>query len=372
MTAKKETAREKAEKVKTRLREKAPVEKLDWKEGLSTGSTLLNLACSGRPDVGYTKGRYYFFVGDSAAGKSLLANTALAEAANNPAYDEFQLVYDDAEDGNLMNLERMFGKKMAGRIKAPCYCDGVPEHSSSIEEFYFNLDSVLDEGPAIYVLDSMDALTSEEELDHFEGAKDAHSKGKEAKGSFATGKAKRNSAWIRLAKNKVQKTGSILIILAQTRDNIGFGSQFNPRTRSGGRSLKFYSQLELWFKIKKQLTKRVAGAERNIGIISEVETKKNRFTGQLHKVEIPILWDSGVDDLAACVDYMLSEGGWEEKKSGNKLVVEALQLGLTCKKEELIEQIEESGKEEELRDLVTGVWRGIEEASRSNRKKRYE
>ena len=50
--------------------------------GLSSGSVLINLACSGDPDYAYRTGGYYFYVGDSASGKTLLTWYALAEAAH--------------------------------------------------------------------------------------------------------------------------------------------------------------------------------------------------------------------------------------------------------------------------------------------------
>jgi hypothetical protein len=53
---------------------------------LSTGSTLLNLACSDRPDAGYFKGAYYYLVGDSQAGKTWLLLSCFAEACRNPQF----------------------------------------------------------------------------------------------------------------------------------------------------------------------------------------------------------------------------------------------------------------------------------------------
>ena len=110
------------------------------KDLLHTGSTMLNLMLSGRPDGGYVRGRYFYFVGDSSSGKTWFTLAALAEAANNPAFDDYRLIYDDVEGGALMDKERYFGNKLAQRIEAPSGTRDNPEHSDTVESFYFNLD----------------------------------------------------------------------------------------------------------------------------------------------------------------------------------------------------------------------------------------
>ena len=70
---------------------------------LGTGSTLLNLACTGKLQGGFLKGHYYSVVGDSSSGKTFLALTCFAEAAINKNFKEFRLIYVLAE-GRLINL----------------------------------------------------------------------------------------------------------------------------------------------------------------------------------------------------------------------------------------------------------------------------
>jgi len=77
--------------VKKALRRKKKREKLSF---LSTGSTLLNLACTGKPYYGFAKGHYYFIVGDSVSGKTFLSLTCLAEASINPNFDNYRFIYD--------------------------------------------------------------------------------------------------------------------------------------------------------------------------------------------------------------------------------------------------------------------------------------
>ena len=135
---------------------KSKVEKL----GLSTGSTVLNCACSDDPLKGFLSGHYYRFVGDSSSGKTFLCMTCLAEAVNDPKFDKYRLIYDDVEGGALMDITKFFGSKLAKRIEPPRKKKGVALYSQNIEELYYHIDDAVEEGgPFIYIVDSMDFLS---------------------------------------------------------------------------------------------------------------------------------------------------------------------------------------------------------------------
>jgi hypothetical protein len=208
---------------------------------LSSGSTLLNLACSGNATGAFLPGKYYLLVGDPSAGKTFLSMTCFAEALRHPLYKNFELIYDNIEDGCLLDLERLFNAEVAARVRPPA----PGTYSSTVEEFYYHLDDAAKTGkPFIYVLDSMDGLTSDAEEDKFDEKKKAARAGRDVAGSYSTSKPKLNSEGMRKAVKTLRETGSILIILSQTRDNLGFG--LSKKTRSGGHSLRFYATIEIW------------------------------------------------------------------------------------------------------------------------------
>jgi hypothetical protein len=90
------------------------------------------LSCSGNAKGGFAKGKYHFIVGDSASGKTWLSLTCLAEAAMNPEFENYRFIYDNVEDGALMDIERFFGSKVAERIESPAIDeDGLPDYSST-------------------------------------------------------------------------------------------------------------------------------------------------------------------------------------------------------------------------------------------------
>lgn len=342
----------------------------DWNVGLSTGSTLLNLALSGRPHVGYVRGGIHYYVGDSGSGKSWFTLTCMAEAAVNKHYDRYQFVYDNIENGALMDLRRFFGRRMAERVIPPKGTRDKPKYSDTLESLYYNVDDVLERGPAIYVADSMDALTSDDELDKFGENKQRHEKEQEAKGTFGMSKPKLNSTYLRVIHNKVRDTGSILILISQTRDNVGPGAMFNPRTRAGGRALTFYSQWEIWSSIKGHILTTYQGKDREQGVQCLLDIKKNRLTGRAgraRKVVVPILHSVGIDDAGSLVDYLVEEGHW----TSNKGKISAPEFDFTGSADKLIQRIQDNNREDELRRLVSHVWTDIEDAIAAKRKPRY-
>ena len=336
---------------------------------LSTGSTLLNLALTDNPHGGFLKGKYYFMVGDSSSGKTFLSMTCFAEATQNPNFKDYRLIYDNVEDGCLMDIERLFGKEAARRIESPAGTKKNPEYSYTIEDFYYNLDDILDNGkPFIYVLDSMDSLSSEYEGKKFNEQKTAYRKGAKTEGSYGDGKAKKNSENIRKILARLGKQGSILIILCQTRDDLSFG--YSKKTRSGGRALKFYATVEIWSSIEATITKTVKGQLRKIGISSKLETKKNRITGKLKTVSVPIYPSYGMDDIGSCVDYLIMEGYW--KKSKKNKGFRCPEVRIEGPREKIIAGIEARGLEHILKETVGKCWREIESLCDLKRKNKYD
>ena len=339
------------------------------KDLLSTGSTLLNLALSGRPRGGYLKGKYFFIVGDSKSGKTWLSMTCLAEAARNPEFDDYAFHYDNVEDGMLADVEKFFGKKAAARLEPPKLDKhGEPAFSSTIEDFYFNVDDLVKKGrPFIYVLDSMDGLTSKDEEKKFDEQKEASRNGKETTGSYGDGKAKKNSAGMRKLLRGIRKTKSILIVICQTRDNIN-GMFGETKTRSGGRALRFYATAEFWSALVGQITKTIRGKKRKIGNYTQIQFKKNRLTGKEDQITIAIYPSYGLDDVGSCIDFMVEEGFWSGGKKGEK--INARDLGVKSTRDKLVRICED--RRDDLVEAVAKAWRTLAEESALQRRPRYE
>jgi len=362
----------KTEDVKKILQKKHKRKNLTCNDFLSTGSTLLNLALTGKPNCGFVKGKYHFIVGDSISGKTFLSLTCLAEAAKNPQFKKYRFIYDNAEGGALMDIEKFFGSKVIARIQPPGKLkDGTPVYSTTIEEFYYHVDDALQKNrPFIYILDSMDSVTSKAEQEKFKQHKEAFRKGKITPGSYGDGKAKKNSAGIRQLLTPLQKSESILIIINQTRDNIGFG--FEKKIRSGGHALRFYATWEIWLAVKGKIARIIQGKKRQLGIECQIKIKKNRITGRERTITIPIYHSFGIDDIGSCINFLTEEGHWNKKKTKKGKGYGAKEFGLIGTKEYLVHCIEEKEMEMDLQDLVGEVWNKIEDACDVKRKKRYD
>lgn len=374
------------ESIKKQLRRKPVQLAIADAERLRTGSTLLDLACSGKASGGLVKGKYYFLVGDSTSGKTWVSLTCAAEASINPHFEDYEIYYDNVEDGALMDFERYFGPKMAERIRAPKYDrQGNPIYSTTVESFYFHLDDAIarareKDRPFIYVLDSQDSLTSNASDEKFEEKKTAYEEDKDSAGSYGDGKAKAHSENIRRVIIGLRDTGSILIIIGQTRDNLGMGMA--KKTRSGGRSLRFYACLEIWTSVKEKIRRNIKGEPTTIGVLVEAQIKKNRLTGKDRTVQFPIYHSYGIDDVGSCVEFLIDKGHWKkikkkdedddgDKKGKAPPCYDAREFGFDGTLGQLIKRIEDEALEHDLRDLVAEVWNDIERAAEVDRKPRY-
>jgi len=305
-------------------------------------------------------------VGDRSAGKTFVALSLCAEACIRSEFDAFRLIHDDVEHASEFDLERLFGPAMAERVEAPVEEDGEPLPSSDIEDFLVNMDSVLEDGrPFIYILDALDALSSQEEREHTEDVIEARKKGKEISGSYGTAKAKALSGILRQVAEKVDASNGLLVILSQVREKIGvsFGSKLY---RAGGRALGHYCTHEVWLAHIEQIKRQVRGQSRMTGMKCRAKVTKNKLTGKLRDADFSIYHSYGIDDIRSCVQFLVDTKHWTKGKNVN-----AVELGLAAPMESLIRKIEMQSLEEEMRAVVGQVWAEIEEKCSLRRKPKY-
>ncbi len=365
-------AKSKLEQVADQLTTPVPrVPVIPDEDFLSTGCTLLNLAVSGRPTCGVPKGTYLYIVGDSGSGKTWFTFNLFAEAARNEYFRKYRFVFDNAENGALMDVARYFGSSVEDRLEAPAYVKKKPKYSATVQEFYLNLEINCRKGPCIYVLDSMDALNDDYDDDNFEKQLADYQKGTEtAQGKNWGAKAKTNSSNINRAAQSLAHNGSLLVVISQTKDLIG-STIPGLKTRSGGRSLKFFSHVEVWTSIRKPITRRYLGKEREVGATIKVDVQKNRVSGWEGKFELDFVKTFGIDDLGSCVKYLGEERYWEVEGKEEAKEYTAKEFGVTGTVDEVVRAIERAGEEEELYRLTALHWNKIIEQSTPDRKPRY-
>ncbi len=342
-------------------------EKIDPLKLVPTGSTTFNLECSGHIEGAFLLGKMVNLIGDSHAGKTLLGFTIFAECELLERFDDYRFIYDDVEAANEFDLGKLFGKDCADRIEQDV-------RSRTIEDFNDNVANALeDDAPFIYILDSFDALTSEAAIEKDAANRKARAKGNETTGDFGDGKPKIFSRFCSMRIQDLNDKGSLLIIISQTRDNIGFGAKFTPKTRSGGKALKFYAFHEIWLACQKKEKK----GKRTI--ITNVQSKitKNKLTGNHGESYFPILNDYGVDNIRSCINFLHDEGDWtgspgsvntkgfldRQETAGGKLKHPSIKV--------IIEDIEENDREDELFQLCKDTYDDIMLSLKPDRKPKY-
>lgn len=331
-----------------------------------TGSTMFNVCMSDLHDGGYALGTMANLIGDSSSGKTFLALTCLAEAARDQRFKDYRLIYDDVEAACAFDIEYLFGKRLARRIENLGQDEENPA-SDTVQEFGDNVARAIEDGqPFIYILDSLDALTSEEEIDVAENQRKQREAGKEVKGTYGMTKAKGMSQLFRLMVRSLKKTRSLVIIISQTRDNVDPMS-FKKVTRSGGRALKFYATHEIWVAVGQQQKKK----ERVIGVDALIKVEKNKITGKKRDCKQSIFYDYGIDDIGACVDFLVKEGVFKGGKNGAKIDAGDLLDIEPAQRAKFIELIEQNDLEDELSALVGEKWLDIEESLRLKRKPKF-
>ena len=340
-------------------------------ELIPTGSTLLNLSLSDNYLGGYGLGKFSNLIGDQHAGKSLIALNMLAECCHLKRFNDYDLVYDDVEVANAFDIRYLFGDKVEKRITFNIISD-------SAEDFYGNIYKKIKRGkPFIWVLDTFDAIASEEDRERASNLAD----GKKAGGTYGTSKPKLVSEMFRTIKSDIKNVEAFLLIISQVRSNLGFGSQFRPKIRSGGKALGFYSTHESWLSIVQKIKER----EMAIGSVIECRISKNKLTGKQRNVNLSIFYDYGIDDIGQNVDFLIEQGHWKKsgrdnddvrikrgrKKGASGNIIIVPEFGFEGVRRKIIFDVENKNLDKELAALVGEVWKKREDGIKLDRRARY-
>jgi hypothetical protein len=336
---------------------------------------MLNLAMSDSVNGGWPLGRISTLPGQSSAGKTVEVLSTFCEACLDSRFNEYNLFYDDVERRCDFHFDKLF-PPLTDRLMTPSgllYKD-LQNHldesgiSTTIQDLRNRMLMLKKEGkPFIYIADSLDSFSSDEELDKelkraLAAAKSPEAANKIA-GSFNAEKAKITGQILRMINDLVANTNSVFILTQQLRQRMNpmFGQA--KWVTSGGEAPYFYSH------VRPYLSK--IGSIKDLGCKTGVNTRcsmdKNSVTGKLRDIEFDIYYDMGIDDIGSMVSFLLEQKHW---KSGSW--IDADDLGLRENgKSKLIQKIEELNLELKLKRIVQKVWDEREKSLQLNRKSRY-
>lgn len=252
----------------------------------SSGSTLLDLALGG----GWALGRVFNIVGDKSSGKTLLAIEAFANFIRQ--FPDGRMRYAEAEAA--------FDESLADSLGMPPNVERPKKMLHTVEEFAKDLFQFASPGgPALYILDSLDALSDDAEVERFT----ARMEGKPEKGSMGAQKAKEMSELFRNVNEEMAAKECSLGIVSQIRDRIGI-SFGETKTRSGGRALDFYASQVLWLAETGKNKKTVKGIERVVGVNVHSKVKKCKVGLPFREADYSILFNYGIDNEASMLEWL--------------------------------------------------------------------
>lgn len=264
-----------------------------------TGIKLIDMTLGGEKGVyGDPAGKIIRVCGDKSTGKTFICNEFIANA--HWIYgDKFRWMYADAEHGYSFDTEPLYG------------FDIHPEGSDepdNVEEAYYCIrkfaESLKDDEFGIYVLDSLDALTSNEQDERADERMKAIEAGKEMKGTYGMGKAKYLSQeFFPQLCSLIENKKILLIIVSQIRDNTDMFS-FEKYSVTGGKAIDFYCYMVFWLNTAKKYTYKEGETEVILGGTNILKVTKGKVPRPYRKCMYTYYFSRGIDNIETGVDYL--------------------------------------------------------------------
>ena len=261
----------------------------DIKEFISTGSSILDLAISNRPNGGIAVGRITEINGLESSGKSLIGTHILAETQKKGGL----AVYIDTET----SVSREWLETIGIDVQNLLYL-----HVETVEDIFECIENIVtkiresDRDRLVTILvDSLAAASTKVEMEaDFD------------KDGWATAKAIVISKAMRKITQMVGRERVALVFTNQLRQKLGvmFG---DPWTTSGGKALPFHSSTRIRLKNMGQ----IKDTKKNtLGMKARAQIIKNRLGPPLRHADFNLYFDSGIDD----------KGSWLQVLKDHKLV----------------------------------------------------
>ena len=250
----------------------------DIKDFISTGSSMLDLAISNRPDGGIAVGRITEINGLESSGKSLLGAHILAETQKKGGV----AVYIDTETSVSQEFMQVIGIDMNKMLYL--HLETVEDIFEAIEEIVTKVRESDKDRLVTILVDSLAAATTKVEMEaDFD------------KDGWATAKAIVISKAMRKITQMIGRQKVALVFTNQLRQKLGvmFG---DPWTTSGGKALPFHASTRIRLKNMGQ----IKDTGKNVlGMKCRAQIVKNRLGPPLRHADYDMYFDRGIDNYGA-------------------------------------------------------------------------
>ena len=278
--------------------EDSPTDVNDW---VSTGSTVLDLAISNRPNGGLPVSKIVEITGLEQSGKSLLASHVIANTQKKNGI----AVYIDTESSLNAQFLRAIGVDVEKMVYLPL--ETIEDIFDAIENVILKVRENNPDKLVTIVVDSVAAATTK-----IESAADFEKDG------YATQKAIIISKAMRKITNLIGQERILLIFTNQLRQKLGAMPFADQYTTSGGKALQFHSSVRLRLKQVGKLKEKINGVDEVVGSEVEATVVKNRIGPPNRKIRYNVFYRQGMDNY----------GGWLKLMKNYKV---CKQSGPICK-----------------------------------------
>ena len=277
----------------------------DIKDFVSTGSTMLDLAISNKPNGGIAVGRITELNGLESSGKSLIGAHILAETQKKGGV----AVYIDTETSVSTEFLGAIGVDVQSMLYL--HLETVEDIFSAIEEIVSKVRESDKDRLVTILVDSLAAATTKVELEaEFD------------KDGWATSKAIILSKAMRKITQMIGRQKIALVFTNQLRQKLGvmFG---DPWTTSGGKALPFHASTRIRLKNLGQ----IKDTKKNtIGMKMRAQVIKNRLGPPMRHADFELYFETGIDDDGSWLHVMkdhnlVKQGGaWYTLKYGDEVI----------------------------------------------------
>lgn len=253
-------------------------------ELFSSGCAVLDCVLGG----GYPLSRMVNIWGDKSTGKTLLALEAVANFAR--TFPNGHIFYNETESA----FDRYYAENLGIPMDRVILIDTSETIEDLFEHIYHVVSEIPDDVPALYIVDSIDALSTKQELE----------RGQDGGVGFNTSKAQLIGQLFRRYSRIFRNKRICSIYISQSRMKINPTFMERKVTKSGGKAIDFFMTQIIYLAQVKVLHKTVQGIKRPYGVLVKAKCDKNKIGPPFRDCEFEIIFSFGIDDIKSSVEFL--------------------------------------------------------------------